>query len=148
MESPDLVPIQNVLRSVEEVINGRQHSAPAVPYFAPTDIGGLPAALQESERQNKEEIAYGNRVRASIQLSLAAAAASLRVCAVLMKDSAGASHAQKIDELRRCAIEAEAAREFAKDATDILAGRALPKADPMTDIRKLKASVFRRFGQS
>lgn len=147
MESPDLGTVQQTLRSIEAVIGGRQHAAPAVPYFAPTDIGGLPPAMQESEMSNREEIAYGNRVRASIQMSLESAAASLRVCAALMKDSTEAPYSQRLDELLRCGGEAEEAVNLAKNAAALITGRTLPKADPLTDIRRLKASVFRRFGQ-
>ena len=147
MESPDLGTVQQTLRSIESVISGRQHAVPAVPYFAPTDIGGLPPAMQESEMLNREEIAYGNRLRASIQMSLESAAASLRVCAELMKDSAQATYSQRIDELLRCGGEAEEAISLAKNAAALITGRTLPKPDPLTDIRKLKASVLRRFGQ-
>lgn len=135
-----------MLRSVEALIEGRQHASPAVPYFEPTNMGGLPPAMQESEMQNKDEIAYGNRLRAGIQLSLATAAASLRVCSDLMKDSAQATYSQRMHEMQRCASDAEGVVNLAKDASAILAGRATPKADPSTDIRKLGASVFRRFG--
>lgn len=147
MESPDLGVVQQALRSVQTVIEGRLHATPTVPYFEPTNIGGLPPAQQKSEQQIKEEIAWGNQLRAGIQMSLATAAASLRVCSALMKDSAEATYAQRIGELQRCAAEAEKVVDLAKSANAILAGRAVPKPDPSTDIRKLSASVFRRFGQ-
>lgn len=136
-----------MLRSVEALIEGRRHVTPVVPYFEPTNLGGLPPAKQESELQNKGEIAYGNRLRAGVQLSLATAAASLRICSALMKDSAQTTYAQRMGELQRCASDAEGVVNLAKEASAILAGRAAPKTDPSTDIRKLGASVFRRFGQ-
>ena len=47
----------------------------------------------------------------------------------------------------RCAVEAEEALNLARDAAAMLSGRVSSKADPFTDIGKLKASVLRRFGR-
>lgn len=147
MDSPDLEAVQQTLRSIEALLVARQYSSPAVPYFEPTNMAGLPPAMQESELQNRDEITYGNRIRASIQLSLASAAASLRICSELLENSAGKTYAERSTEMLRCAVEAEEAVNLARDAAAMLSGRVSPKADPFTDIRKLKASVFRRFGR-
>ncbi|MDM0042586.1 hypothetical protein QTH89_08265 [Variovorax sp. J22G21] len=147
MESPDLGTVQKALALVEQAISGRSHATSAVPYFAPTDIGGLPPAAQEAELRNEEEIAYGNRVRAGVHMSLAAAAASLRVCEALMKDSSQVPYSERQQELQRCAEDAQASKDLADHAIAVLAGRVPPKSDAMTEIRKIKAAVYQRFGQ-
>ncbi|RYH63635.1 MAG: hypothetical protein EON54_07710 [Alcaligenaceae bacterium] len=147
MDSPDLETVEQTLCSIEALLSARQYSLPAVPYFEPTNLAGLPPAMQESELQNRDEIAYGNRVRASVQSSLASAAASLRICSELLKNSVEKTHAERATELLRLAVEAEEAVNLARDAAAMLSGRASPKADRFADIRKLKPSVFRRFGR-
>lgn len=66
VESSDLEVVQETLRSIEALLVARQYSSPAVPYFEPTNMAGLPPAMQESELQNRDEITYGNRIRASV----------------------------------------------------------------------------------
>ena len=145
MEAPDIEIVRRALAMIDGAISARQHGAAAVPYFAPTDIGMLPPSMQEVELQTAEEVAYGNRVRAAIQMSLAASAASLRVCEDLMGDGSQVSYVDRLKALHATAMASEAAGALTGQATAILAGRVVPKQDPKTEIRKLSAAIFQRF---
>ncbi len=147
MESPDLQTIQKALELVEHAIRERSHACAAVPYFAPTNIGGLPPAIQEAELRNKDEIVYGNRVRAGVHMSMASAAASLRACEGLMGDNTHLEVRERQKDMLQCAGETQAAKELAERATAILSGRETPRLDAMTEIKKLKAAIYLRFGQ-
>ena len=147
MESPDLETVQKALELVEHAIRERSHASAAVPYFALTNLGGLPPAMQEAELRNKDEIMYGNRVRAGVHMSMASAAASLRACERLMADLTHLEFRDRQKEMLRCAGETQAAKELAEHATAILSGREAPRPDAMTEIKKLKAAIYLRFGQ-
>ncbi|WP_156481084.1 hypothetical protein [Variovorax sp. PAMC 28711] len=147
MESPDLGAVQKALALVKNAMSERSHATAAVPYFAPTEIGVLPPSMQEAELRNAEEIAYGNRVRAGVHAALASAAASLRVCEALMKDLSQMEYPERLRESQRCANEAQSSARLAEHSAAILEGRELPKVDAKTEIRKLTAAVYERFGQ-
>ena len=145
MDSPDIETVRKALAKVEEAIGARYHAASPVPYFAPTDIGNLPPSMQEAELRTAEETAYGNRVRAAIQTSLAAAAASLRICETLLKDSSQVDYSERLQALNACAVRSATAGALTGHATAILAGKLIPKSDPKTEIKKLSAAIFQRF---
>ncbi|OUM00339.1 hypothetical protein A8M77_21910 [Variovorax sp. JS1663] len=132
---------------IEELIAYRSHLAAAVPYFAPTDIGSLTPAKQLSETRLKEENDYGNRVRAAIQMSLAAAAASLRLTESLMRDDAQLGLPERQQNLARCAQDAQACRDVSGHVVALLSGKEAPKVDALMEIRRLKAAIHDRFGQ-
>src|SRR5689334_6992988 len=113
MESPDLETVEMARTLVDEIIAGRSPMAAAVPYFAPTDIGCLTPAMKEAESLIQEENDFGNRLRAAIQMSLAAASASLRVSESLMQDFAHLSLPERQKQLARCACDAQACRDIA-----------------------------------
>ncbi|MGJ7498433.1 hypothetical protein ACSFA8_25690 [Variovorax sp. RT4R15] len=145
MESPDLELIKKALSLIEEAINGRLHAASAVPYFAPTDIGGLPPAVQEAEMRNEEQINYGNRVRAGVHLSLASASAALNGCALLMEDYSQKKHTERQADMERGGANAQSARDLAARASAVLFGRESPKLDTGTEIKKLTGAFYQRF---
>lgn len=147
MESPDLETVEKTRALIEELIAHRSPMAAAVPYFAPTDIGCLAPAMQEAESRIKEENDYGNRVRAAIQMSLAAAAASLRVTESLMQDFAQLGLPERQKELQRCACDAEACKDIAGHVAAILSGREAPKLDALMEIKRLKSAIYERFGR-
>jgi hypothetical protein len=147
MESPDLETVEKARALIEEVIEGRSHLTAAVPYFAPTDIGCLPPALQEAESRIEEENDFGNRVRAAIQMSLAAAAASLRVSEALMQDFAQLGSSERQKELARCACEAESSKDITGHIAAILSGKEAPKLDALMEIKRLKSAIYERFGR-
>jgi hypothetical protein len=147
MESPDLETVEKARALIEEVIAGRSHLTAAVPYFAPTDIGCLPPAMQEAESRIEEENDFGNRVRAAIQMSLAAAAASLRVSESLMQDFAQLGSHERQKELARCACEAQASRDITGHIAAILSGKEAPKLDALMEIKRLKSAIYERFGR-
>lgn len=147
MESPDLGTVQKALSLIEQAMTERSHATAAVPYFAPTELGGLPPTMQEAELQKAEEIAYGNRLRAGIHAAMAAARTSLRVCEALMQDTAELDYRARQKQMLRCATDAQAASKLAEQASAILQGREAPKTDAATEIKKLTAAVYERFGQ-
>lgn len=147
MESPDLGTVQKALSLIEQAMTERSHAAAAVPYFAPTELGGLPPSMQEAELQKAEEIAYGNRLRAGVHTAMASARISLRVCEALMQDTADVDYRARLKEMMRCADEAQTAGKLAERASAILNGRVAPKADASTEIKKLTTAVYERFGQ-
>ncbi len=146
MESPDLGTVQKALALVEQAMDERSHASAAVPYFAPTEIGGLPPSKQEAELRNAEEIAYGNRLRAGVHVAMASASASLRVCEALMKDLSQMEYPDRVRNMHRCATEAHSAAGLAEHAAAVLEGREPPKADTRTEIKKLSAAFYQRFG--
>jgi hypothetical protein len=147
MESPDLGTIQKALALVDQTMRERSHASAAVPYFAPTEIGGLPPPMQEAELRNAQEIAYGNRVRAGVHAAMASAAASLRVCEALMRDLSPMDYASRIEAVTRCAEQAQSAARMANYSAAVLDGRESPKADARTEIKRMTAAVYERFGQ-
>ena len=146
MESPDLETVEMARTLVEEIIAGRSPMAAAVPYFAPTDIGCLTPAMQEAESRIQEENDFGNRLRAAIQMSLTAAAASLRVSESLMQDFAQLSLQDRQKQLVRCACDAQACRDIAGHVAPILSGKEAPKLDALMEIKRLKSTIYERFG--
>ena len=147
MESPDLETVEKARALIEEVIASRSPMAAAVPYFAPTDIGGLTPAAKEAESRIEQDNDFGNRVRAAIQMSLAAAAASLRVSESLMQDFAQLSLRDRQQELARCACDAQACKDIAGHIAPILSGKETPKLDALMEIKRLKSAIYERFGR-
>lgn len=147
MESPDLGNVQKALALVEEAMRERSHATAAVPYFAPTEIGGLPPSMQEAELRNAEEIAYGNRVRAGVHVAMASAVESLRVCEALMRDQSQMEYSERVRQVVRGGAQLQSAGRLAAHSAAILEGRETPKADAMMEIKKLTAAVYQRFGQ-
>ena len=147
MESPDLEAVERVRALIEELIAARSHLAVSVPYFAPTDIGTLTPARQESESRIEEENDYGNRVRAAIQMSLAAAAASLRISESLMHDRTQLSLPERQKELARCACDAQDCRDIVGHVAALLTGKEAPKLDALMEIKRLKSAIHERFGR-
>ncbi|VTU30570.1 MULTISPECIES: hypothetical protein [unclassified Variovorax] len=146
MEIPDLNTVVKARRAIEEVIAGRRLGTAAVPYFAPTDLGGLPASIQEAELRIKEDNDHGNRVRAAIHMSLTAAAAALKVSEDLMEGFAELPSSERQLELARCSTNARAASDAAGHAAAVLAGEESPKSDSMMEIKRLGSAIFQRFG--
>lgn len=144
MESPDIGSVQKAILLIEQALDARLDTS-AVRYFAPTDIGILPPSMQVAELRNAEEVAYGNRVRAGVRTSLAASAASLRVCESLMKDDSQVAYGDRLKALQACAAAAEMAAELMSNAAAILAGKAMPRPDSMTEIRRLSSAIFHSF---
>ena len=147
MESPDLETVERVRAVIEELITYRSHLAVSVPYFAPTDIAALTPAKQLNESRIKEENDYGNRVRAAIQMSLASAAASLRLAESLLRDDAQLDLQERRQNLARCAQDAQACRDVAGHVVALLAGKEAPKLDALMEIKKLKETIHERFGR-
>jgi len=146
MEIPDLDTVEKARKTIEEVIAARRLGTAAVPYFAPTDLGGLPASIQAAELRIKEDNDHGNRVRAAIHMSLTAAAAALKVSENLMEGFAELPPQARQIELIRCAAAARAASDAAAHAAAVLAGEESPKADSMMEIKRLGSAIFQRFG--
>jgi hypothetical protein len=147
MDSPDLETVERTRAVIEELIAYRSHLAVSVPYFAPTDIGSLTPAVQQNESRIKEENDYGNRVRAAIQMSLAAAAASMRLAESLMHDDAQLELRERQQNLARCAHEAQGCRDVAGHVVALLSGKEAPKLDALMEIRRLKSAIHERFGK-
>lgn len=146
MQSLDLEAVSTVRVALQEMISARKHGVQVVPYFAPTNIGVLSHDAQEKEASLKEETDYGNRVRASIHMTLSAAVASLEVAEALMKDFDTADAKERNQELIRCSLNARVARDAAAEAAAVLSGQQAPKSDGMVEIKRLRTALFRRFG--
>lgn len=147
MESPDLETVERTRAVIEELIAYRSHLAVSVPYFAPTDIGSLTPAMQQSETRIKEENDYGNRVRAAIQMSLASAAASMRLAESLMRNDVQLELRERQQNLARCAQDAQECRDVAGHVVALLLGKEAPKVDALMEIRRLKSAIQERFGR-
>lgn len=146
MEIPDLDTVERARKAVEEVIASRRLGMAAVPYFAPTNLGGLPASIQEAELRIKEDNDHGNRVRAAIHMSLTAAAAALKLSEELMEGFADLPSRERQLELARCATDARAAGAAAGHAAAVLSGEESPKSDSMMEIKRLGSAILQRFG--
>jgi hypothetical protein len=147
LEIPDLKIVEKARAVIEELIAARHLGIPAVPYFAPTDLGFLPPALQEAEQKVQEENDYGNRVRAGVHMSLTAAVAALKVSEALMKGFTSLAPQERKRELMRCSQGAQAASDTAGQAAAVLAGLESPKSDSAMEIKRLGSALLQHFSQ-
>ena len=134
MNTKELDALKSARSAIEEVIAERYMGLEPVPYFSPTDIGALPAPLQEAEQRVKEDTDYGNRVRASIHMCLTAAAVALQVSESLMENFAPADPKERQAQLSRCAEDAIAAAAAANHAALILVGEQQVEGDTLMDV--------------
>jgi hypothetical protein len=136
MIDEELSTIESARCAIETVLADRALGKNPVPYFAPTDLAGLPPAMQEAELRVREDTVLFNRTRASIYMCLTAAHAALEVTLSLMDESLSLSHRDGARKLMTLADHAEAASEAAHHASLVLMGRATPPADNSMEIRR------------
>ncbi|CAN7773992.1 hypothetical protein LJR290_007685 [Variovorax sp. LjRoot290] len=128
--------IDDARAAIEAVLANRALSKNPVPYFAPTDLAGLPPMKQEAELRVRDDTALFNRTRASIYMCLTAAHAALEVTLALMDEDLNLSHRDGARKLMALANGAEAASEAAHHASLVLMGRETPPVDESVEIRR------------
>lgn len=136
MLSDDLKTIETARAAIEEVLADRVLGRNPVPYFAPTDLAGLPPTMQEAESRIRDDTTAFNRTRASIYMCLAAAHAALQVTLSLMDETSSVSHRDGARKLMELADDAEEASQAAHHASMLLMGREMPFSDESIEIRR------------
>lgn len=134
MISDELKAIASARALVEGILANRIVSRNPVPYFAPTNLGGLPPTMQEAEGRIRDDTELFNRIRASIFMCLTAADAALAATEGLMDETLSFSHRDGARKLLALADSAESASEAAHHACLVLMGKEKPPVDESIEI--------------
>lgn len=117
--------IERALAAIEQLL-ARGQSELSVPFFGPTELAALPAALQES-LQSAEERSYRERpAQSALHFCLLSASALLEVSRILMSRVADPSPQESEHEWKALAAQTKIAGRSAYRAALILMDPTLP----------------------
>ena len=128
--------IRAAKRAVDLVLSEDELDKNHVPYFEPTNIGGLPGALQRKERETREENDQGNRVRAASHLCLQSASEALAVVLEIGELSVDEAFAARAKRLENASAQMRMAAALGSESAAVFAGNSDPRSDGSVSITK------------
>lgn len=136
MRSTNFSAVRAAKRAVDLVLGEGAQDKNPVPYFEPTNMGGLPDVIQRREHDARLENDQGNRMRAASYLCLQSASEALAVAVDMGELAIDLSLAQRAQRLAAAAEQMRLAAALASEAAAVFAGNADPRSDGSITVSK------------